>query len=261
MTAFGDLRIAASAAADGIGSTDSEPVVYHWPWYWHLPSLGPWLLLILACALFRANRQRDALLIFVPLLILDLLWGRVTTLTGMSSSLQVQFSFVGEFLAAGIALLWLHAERLGRSGGLVRFAASLGLLGLADLAVLVSYWGALPNQSVVFTAIVTLSLLVSLTLTRRLSHRHYQPARFLLWLALWSALCSITGAAAFVAVEALAAVSPLHAWLAMLVQTILAGLVLALCLYAVNLPYLLLMFTSPFFRRRFLVWLGATVES
>jgi hypothetical protein len=31
---------------------------------------------------------------------------------------------------------------------------------------------------------------------------------------------------------------------------------MALCLYAVNFPYLLLMITSPFFRRRFHIWLG-----
>jgi hypothetical protein len=44
-------------------------------------------------------------------------------------------------------------------------------------------------------------------------------------------------------------------------QILVPGLVLGLCVYAVNLPYLLLMFSSPFFRRRFHVWLGVATES
>ena len=38
-------------------------------------------------------------------------------------------------------------------------------------------------------------------------------------------------------------------------QTMMGG-ALGLCLYAVNLPYMLLMFRSSFFRQRFHVWLG-----
>jgi hypothetical protein len=35
---------------------------------------------------------------------------------------------------------------------------------------------------------------------------------------------------------------------------------LGLCLYAIDLPYLLLMFRSPFFRQRFHIWLGVPAE-
>ena len=41
-----------------------------------------------------------------------------------------------------------------------------------------------------------------------------------------------------------------------LLTVTLTGAGLGLCLYAVNLPYLLLMFVSPFFRRRFHLWLN-----
>ncbi len=41
----------------------------------------------------------------------------------------------------------------------------------------------------------------------------------------------------------------------------LAGLALGLCLYVVNLPYMLLMFRSSFFRQRFRTWLEAAPES
>ncbi len=210
-------------------------------------------------ALPAANRHRHALLILVPLLILGLLWERVTTLTGMPSASRAQFSFLGEFLAVGIALLWLNADKLGGFRGPARLAAGLGLLLLADLAVTLSYWGAFPGQTdmfIVFIPIIAVILLLALTLTRWLAHRRYRPVRFMLWLAVWTSVCSVAGAAAFVAVLVLAPGYSLNNWPDVLREIVVPGLVIGLCLYAVNLPYLLLMFTSPFFRRRFQAWLG-----
>ena len=217
MTAFGDLQIAASAkigeatwrgrpalaeeeqGQDGLAT--GEPVLYHWPWYRHLPSAGPWLLLALAIALPRANRHRHALLIFIPLLVLGLLWQRVTKLTGMLSASETQFSFFIDSLAVGMALLWLHADKLGGYHSIPRFLVSLGILLLADLVVVLSYWGMFPGQSsmlLVCTAVMSIVLLISLALTRRLAHKRYDPLRFMLWLAAWSTACSITGVAALV---------------------------------------------------------------
>lgn len=226
--------------------------------------MGPWLLLALAIVLPRANRHRHALLIFIPMLVLGLLWRRVTKLTGMSSANETQFSFVVEFLAVGMALLWLNADRLGGCRGLTRLAAGLGILLLADLAAIVSYWGAFPGQTgmfMVFTAIVSVVLLASLALTRRLARRRYRPVRFMLWLAVWSAVGATAGAAAFVGAMTLANLHSIPSLLPLIIEIVVPGVVLGLCLYAVNLPYLLLMFTSPFFRRRFHVWLGVAVES
>jgi hypothetical protein len=247
-----------------VGPFVGAPVVYHWPWYRHLPSLGPWLLLALAVALPATNRHRHALLIFVPLLVLGLSWDRVTTWTGMPSASRAQFSFLGEFLAVGIALLWLNADQLGRFPGPGRLAVSLGILLLADLVVTLSYWGTFAGQTgmfIVFTIVVLLLLLLPLTLTRWLAHRRYQPVRFLLWLAIGSTICSIVGAAAFVGVLALTVGYSLRSWAAVVPEIIVPGLVIGLCLCAAHLPYLLLMFSSPFFRRRFRAWLGVEAVS
>jgi len=180
-------------------------------------------------------------------------------LTGVASASETQFSFFIEFLAVGMALLWLSADTLGRWRGLRWLAAGLGIFLLADLAAVLSYWGTFPGQSriiIIFTLIVAVILLISLALTRRLVHRRYQPLRFMLWLGVWSMVSSIVGAAAFVGVMVLSVGFPWHNLLPVLVQIVVPGLALSLCLYAVNLPYLLLMFSSPFFRRRFQVWLG-----
>jgi hypothetical protein len=264
VTTFGNLRIAASAKIGEAGPFEGEPVLYHWPWYWHLPGFGLWLLLAIAVALPRTNRHRHALLIFIPMLVLGLLWQQVTKLTGMPSATEVQFSFFIEFLAVGVALLWLNADRLGKYRSVVRFGMSLGILVLADLAAVLSYWGTFPGQSSVllaFTGIMAIILLISLAIARRLAHRHYRPVRFMLWLAVWSTACSTAGAAAFVGVMMLVSTYPMHDLRAILVQIVVPGLVIGLCLYAVNLPYMLLVFSSPFFRRRFQIWLGVPPKS
>jgi hypothetical protein len=203
MTTFGNLRIASSARIDGAGPFEGEPALYHWPWYWHLPGLGLWLLLVLALVLPRANRHPHAWLIFIPLLIASLLWPQIARLAGMSSATEMQFSFLIEFLVVGTALLWLHADRLGRSGRRMRFAMGLGLMFLADLVAALSYWGTFPRQSgmlLVFTAIIGVVLLLSLALTRRLARGRYRPLRFMLWLAVWSMTGSVAAAAAFVGI-------------------------------------------------------------
>ena len=254
------MRIVASARIDGAGPFEGQPVFFHWSWYWHLLGLGPWALLALAIALPRKNRHRHALLIFVPMVVLGLLWQTVTKATGMPSATAVQFSFLIEVLIVGMALLWLNADGLGRRRGLIRFVGSLGIVLLAGLAVVLSYGrtfvGGQGAVILVFTTILAVVLLVSLALTRWLVRRRYRPLPFMLWLAAWCLLCSLAGITAFMAVIMLASPSGVYNLQYIVMGIIVPSLVLGLGIYVVNLPYMLLMFSSPFFRQRFQVWLG-----
>jgi hypothetical protein len=261
VTTFGLLEIEVVAKTDGAGPSR---VGFRWPWYWHLPRLGPWLLLALAIALPRRNRHPHALLLFVPMLILGLWWPRITGGAGTATSTEPMSSILVESLTVGLALLWLNAEKVGRCRGPVRFTGSLGILLLGESAVVASYWGTFPHQTglvLTFTTIMVVALLAALTRTRRLVHQRYDPLRFLLGLAAWCTVCAIVGVAAFVAVQRISNAHGVTGLLTTIGSIIVTGLGLSLCLYAVSLPYLLLMFTSPFFRRRFYVWLGAGAES
>ena len=182
----------------------------------------------------------------------------------MSTGTELLFSFLVESLVVGTALLWLNAEKVGPYRGLVWFTGSLGILLLADMGVLVSYWGTFPRDNglfLTFTAIVEVVLLAALALTRRRAHQHCRPWHFMLWLGAWCTIWSIAGAAAFVGVLALSHPYSVSGLSTMVGRILEAGVVLSLCLYAVNLPYMLLMFRSPFFRQRFHVWLGVAAES
>ena len=194
------------------------------------------------------------------MLVLGLLWQTVTKATGMPSATAVQFSFLIEFLIVGLALLWLNADGLGRRHGLVRLVGSLGIVLGAGVVVVLSYgWTFVQGQGIVtlvLTAILAVVLLASLALTRWLARRRYRPLAFMLWLAAWCLLFLLAITAAPAAVRILAYPSSTDS-LEYTREIIVPALVLGSGVYVINLPYMLLMFSSPFFRRRFQVWLGA----
>jgi hypothetical protein len=242
------------------GPQESEPVHYHWPWYWHLARLGSWALLAGAVGVSKRNRDRRALLIFIPLAILGLAWPLVAARVSLASTSADRFARLFESLIVGLALFWLYADALCRYRVFVWLPASLGLLSLAVLVAVVSASQTLSDPTLiiflVFVAALGVVLLVALALARRMVHRRYRPLPFMLWLALWSLLLTTMTVALLIVLPLL-----VFSWGVIEPQIVLlqsvVGLVLGLCLYAVNLPYMLLMFSSPFFRRRFQDWLSA----
>ena len=263
MTAFGNLRIVAAADFGGAGRQESDPVLYHWPWYWLLPRLAPWLLLTLAIILPRVNRDARALLIFIPLLVLSLLWPSVAKRAGIGPVSTEEYGLSFESLVVGVALLWLNADKLGKSPGLMQFAVSLGLVLLAGLAGVVSFGRASMDNLSPFLGLIALAgsvLLIALAATRRSLRRRYKPLPFTLHLGFWSLLSSTAGMAAVtLVVGAFGGFGASSNLPSALREALRFGLLLGVCLYAINLPYMLLAFRSPFFRRRFCTWLG--VES
>jgi hypothetical protein len=255
------LRIVASARIHGAGPFTGQPVLFHWPWYWHLSRLGPWALLALAIAVPKRNRDRRALLIFVPLAILSLLWPMVTRPVAISSVSLDRFNLLFESLVVGLALLWLYADRLRAYRGWVRVPLSLGLVLLAGLVVFVSVDQTLSDPMIVIlpisVAILGAILLAALALARRLTRGRYAPLSFMGWLAIWSLLFTAVTAALLAGVpQLLLSRETIDLRLRILLIQSAAGLALGLCLYVINLPYMLLMFSSPFFRQRFQIWLG-----
>jgi NADH:ubiquinone oxidoreductase subunit K len=255
------VRIVASARIDGAGPFEGQPVFFHWPWYWHLSGLGPWLLLALAVGVPKRNRDRRALLIFVPLAILSLLWPVATKHVNFPSASLDRFNLLFESLVVGLALLWLHADRLRGYQGWVRVPLSLGLMLLAGLVAFVSAGQSLSDPMVIilpiFVAVLGAILLVALALARRMTRGRYVPLSFMGWLAVGSLLFTAVSAALLAGVpQLLTSRETMDLRIRILLWQGLAGLALGLCLYVMNLPYMLLMFRSSFFRQRFRAWLG-----
>ncbi len=201
----------------------------------------------------KSNCDRRILLILIPLLFAHLLYTAFKTLTQMSSSNAFRLDAILAPLVIGIAMLWLLAPKLAGTGGFVRFLLSLCLLaGLAFLGTLSV--GSGDRMEIVLIFLLSLFigavLLAGAAAAGRLCRWRYRPGVFLLWLG----LCVVMGHAAAMCVFFVVVVTGTSGgspefWIA-LPQVAFMGLLMGLCVYIFNLPFMVLGFAHPFFRDR-----------
>jgi len=238
------------------GPQQGEAVNFDWKWSYSAPGLVIWLALILAIVLPKANHDRRILLIFIPLVIVNLLWLAFKNVSGMPSATASQFDTVFHSMAVGIAVLWLVANYFDRFGGFVRFLMFLGtLVAVACLGIL-SYSTEFSNEAALFLAMLvffSITVLAATTAAGKLCRGEYRPLRFMLWLALWNIVASLFTTFGFFVVGNLIMSSGGSGpdILQAILMLVLVGLAFGLCLYVLNLPFMILGFANPFFRKRF----------
>jgi len=173
----------------------------------------------------------------------------------MNSSSASQFDTIFQSIAVGIAVLWLVVNYFEKFGGIVRFLLSfVVLVAVAGLGTL-SYSTDFSNETVLFLALSAfqaITILGATTAAGKLCNWRYRPPRFMLWLAVWMLLGSLFAMFGFFIVgTAIMSSGPGPDILETILMLTLIGLIFGLCLYMFNLPYMILMFYSPFFRERF----------
>lgn len=244
-----------SANLGDVGPQQGEAVNFDWKWSYSAPGFIIWLVLILALVLPKANHDPRILLIFVPLVIVNLLWLAFKEVSSMPSSEASQFDTVFHSMAVGIAVLWLVVNYFERFGGFVRFLLSFGtVVTVAGLGTL-SYSTEFSNEVALFLALfafLAITMLGATTTAGKLCKGKYRPLCFMLWLALWTLLGSLFATYGFFIVGTfiMSSGSGPDILEAILMLT-LVGLIFGLCLYVLNLPFMILGFANPFFRERF----------
>jgi len=243
-----------SANLGNVGPQQGEAEIFDWKWSYSAPGYVIWLVLILAIVLPKANRDARILLIFIPLLIVNLFWLTFKKVSSMPSSSASQFDTVFQSLAVGIAVLWLVMNYFERFGVFVRFLLSFVILvAVAGLGTL-SYSTDFSNETVLFLALSAfqaITILGATTAAGKLCNWRYRPPRFMLWLAVWMLLISlITTFGFFIVGTTLMSSGPGPDILQAILMLTLIGLIFGLCLYILNLPFMILAFYSPFFRER-----------
>jgi len=209
------------------------------------------VVLILALAVPKANRNIHALWIFVPLLVLNLLYFAFKKISGMPSSVALQFDILFRSMLIGISVLWLLANYIVRFGGVVRFLLSFGTVVIVAGLGILSYSTEVSSQTALFLILfvfMTLTILVAITLSRRLCRGIYRPVRLMLWLALCTLIVSLVTMFVYIIVGSIIMSSQPDISVSIY---ILPGLIFGLILYVLNLPFMILGFTSSFFRERF----------
>ncbi|MGB2863669.1 MAG: hypothetical protein WBC05_10130 [Sedimentisphaerales bacterium] len=235
----------------GLGIKEGTATIYPWKWYFSMPALGLWIVLALVILLVRDNRDPRVLLIFIPIFLIRMLWSRFQPTLGAPSDVLEVFRVLIDALAIGMAVLWLLAYKLGNRNRFVSLLLALVVLIAATIVSVVSYqaWSSQAAfQVFVIQALGIVTMLLVFVLTGWRCRKRYGPFRFMLWLALWTMVISLVGMITYFLISVGPSVEELIEHIS---EVLVAGLILAICIYMLNLPFMILAFASPFFRRRF----------
>jgi hypothetical protein len=241
-----------------LGPKEGAPAIYNWKWYHSTPRLALWVLLVLAIVLVKANRNARALLILVPLLVVNLLWLGLRKVVGFPSSSIAAFDQLIVSLTLSITVLWLLAHKLDKGNRFVTFLLAFGVMAALGLLAAVSYSGLEFTKETVMLAILfavlAVAMLVPFALAGWSCRRRYTGVVFMLWLLVWTVAAGVATVLAYVAIVVIVATisgfSP-HFSISMLAPVLVTGVVVGLCLYVIDVPYMLLVLCTPFFRERF----------
>jgi len=238
-----------------LGPNQGAEAGYNWRWYHSTPSLALWLVLAAAIILIKANRTARILLILVPLLIVNVLWFLLTQIMGFSSPGDVEmFNMMFNSLVAGITFLWLFADKLGRFNPWIAFFLAFTLITVFFLLGIVSYLGFGFSQNAVVAlamlGVLALGMLLGFVLAGWRCRKRFGPVRFMLWLAVWMVVACLACTLVFYAILCFAQKTPIPITTILFVASAVS-LVYAVCLYVINLPYMILALRSSFFRERF----------
>jgi len=245
--------IDSSEDISNLGIKEGTATIYPWKWYYSAPALVIWIILALVILLVRDNRDPRVLLIFIPIFLVRLLWSWFQPILGAPSEVLEVFRVLIDALVVGMAVLWLLAYKLGNRNRFVSFLLALVVLVAATIVAIVSYqaWSSgAAFQIFVIQALGIVTMLLVFVLTGWRCRKRYGPWRFMLWLTLWTMVISIV----VILIFFLIAEGPsdfVKELIRRIPQVLLVGLIFAVCLYMLNVPFMILAFTSSFFRGRF----------
>jgi hypothetical protein len=189
---------------------------------------------------------------------LYLLYFAFKKISGLPSSAALQFDILFQSMLIGVSVLWLMANYFSRFGSAIRFLLSFGTIVIVAGLGTLSYSTEFSNETAMFLALfvfMALTMLAAITLSRKLCRGMYRPVCFMLWLAFCTLLVGIFAMFGYVIIGSIIMSSSPD--LSEMISIIgFGGMIFGLCLYVLNLPFMILGFTHPFFRERFFTCLN-----
>ena len=195
-TGTGSLKIVATQDLGTLGPREGEPVEFQWHWYYNVPGLPQWILLLLMAVVLKRNRNWQAWLILLLPLALSFFWLLTFVLISDSS----QWEMFGQFLNA-VAIAWVSVWLMGpwilRGGRVRAFLGACAVMFAVGIVGYVSYFGFWVSSDITgpligLGAICLVPLIASATLTGWCYCGHFSPLQLLLWPMLWiPAVCLI----------------------------------------------------------------------
>jgi hypothetical protein len=253
------LTVVASQELGELGLRDSDSVTVDWKWYYHVPALGLWALLVVLLVAVPSNHHVQAWLILLPVAAVGIGVSLVCRLLAVPPD---SAEFAGGALvavAASWAVLWLVSPWLARRSVWTALVVSPLLMFAASLLYYAAFFGGASAGDYwpwgIFHTVASVSLVIAHVLAAIACRRGFTPRRFLAMLLLAMLVFTLLAVpATAVAVILAQGVSPVELALQivmMMVTGLVAGGVLGVVLYVVNLPFLTLAWRNPFYAARF----------
>jgi hypothetical protein len=243
-----------SADLGEFGPADGKGVTYNFKRIYHAQGLIPWLVFGLAFLALKENRTARATLLLIPIVLLGVLCSSAEKMVGMDSGGAVQINFMFTVLVVGFSMVWLLAERIGNRNRFVTFLlAALIYLGFLGVSLLGGGFGDDTTMMAVFAGISIVAVLGAFFLARIAAGEVFNRRRFLIWLpiALYSLL--------LISFAIVMGVSPRidnYPLSSMVVEVLVASFFTGV-VYCISLvPFVVLLLSSPFWRKRFYTILG-----
>jgi len=190
----------------------------------------------------------------MPLLTLNLLWLALKQAMGLGPAETEMSNMVFNSLSVGVTVLWLFAHKLGRRNRFVTFLLSFALMLALGFVGTVSYVGLefsrQTDGGLILLAISVLALLLGFVLTGWQCQNCYSGLRFVLYLAFWTMAVCLASTFVLYSITFNIDQAPVPIY-AVLLLSLVVGLMLGGCLYVISLPYMVLALHSPLFRERF----------
>jgi hypothetical protein len=254
LTTFGELRIVASQDIGELGPKEGKAVIYNWKWYYNILPLLLLITLVLLIVFVRANHTPRAWLIFVPLLIVNLLWSLFSKVLGVGSANTAVFSVLFHSYTVGIASLWLLGHKIANRSRFITFLLALAIMAIAGLIGIISYGiSDFSNEGLailICLGVLAFTILLGFVLAGWRCRKRYSNLHFMLWLALWCVVVCVAGMLVFYSIM-FTIDRPSISLFTILFQLLTVGLIFGLCAYVIIVPYMILAFRSSFFRQRF----------
>jgi hypothetical protein len=213
----------------------------------------PWFALILAIGIFKENRDYRIFYLLIALLAVNLIWYLFKTVTDSAiSSTVIEFDVTFQSFSIGLAVLWLTMHKFSDYNGLTRYFLGLAVM---TFVLFLSIRSTYPNYSTKTAQIFSLCFFISIfmlfgfSLTGKYCKKQYRPKTFILWLALFMPVCGIAAMIGYIIFECIVTNSfpdPI-----VLIMVLVSGFISGILIYALNVPFLIMGFVSPFFRERF----------
>jgi hypothetical protein len=250
----GDLQIVVSADLGEFGPKEGKPVIYHFNPIYHAQGFIPWLILTLVFVALKENRTPKAAWILAPIALLSIVFLAAMNILKMTSGSAVQFNVIFTIMVLGFSLIWLLAERIGNRNRFVTFLlATLIYYSFLGVNLLSNGFSKHIISIVALAAVSIPAIILAFVFAALYSKNSFNTARFIIYIGAALFGVSLTIFTIIFSIFYPTFISEINRWI---VELLTVSFFSSLIYYVGLLPFLILLFSNIFWRKRFKTVLG-----